>query len=131
MSKLIRWETPFTDKQYPSVVLAVDIKLTGNSSSSLKAVVARDIYKYPKYLVDFGEVIAFTCMEEGFCPERDYDSATIEEINLSAYQLLDSSWVKSYELGNIGGRFEKFFHYLIFGGDNNIEVITPNMRISS
>ncbi len=48
-------------------------------------------------------------------------------MNLSAYQLLDSSWVKSYELGNIGGRFEKFFHYLIFGGDNNIEVITPNI----
>ena len=93
----------------------------------MKAIVAEDIYKYPKYLVDFGEVIAFTCMEEGFCPTRDFGSATIEDRNLSAYQFIDSPWVKSYEVGFIGNRFGKFFHYLIFGGDNNVEVVTPNI----
>ena len=85
---------------------------------------------YPKYLVTFGNVIAFTCMEEAFCPPRDFDSTTFDEKNLSAYQYLESPWLKAYENGQhslSGSHPGPYYHYVIFGGDNNIEVITPNV----
>lgn len=96
----------------------------------MKAIVAPQGFdKYPKYLANFGEVIAFTCMEEAHAPERDFVFATVEEGNLCAYEYLDSTWLKSYEAWIpffTGDDTSSFYHYLIFGGDNNIEVITPN-----
>ncbi|HEX8472800.1 MAG TPA: hypothetical protein VF666_02085 [Pyrinomonadaceae bacterium] len=129
MAKLIRWETPFTDTQVPSVGLLISTNPDG--ADNLKAVIApHGLDEYPKYLVNFGNVIAFTCIEEAFCPERDFDSTMFEERNLSAYQYLDSPWLKSYEGGRqfiAGGHPGPFYHYLISGGDNNVEVITPNI----
>ncbi len=129
MAKLIRWQTPFTEAEFPSVGLLITPKNDG--TDILRAVVAPGgLDAYPKYLVTFGEVVAFTSFEEAQCPKRDFDSAEIEERNLCAYQYLDSPWLKSY------AGWEYFFapkpgvpfsHYLIFGGDNNIEVITPNV----
>jgi hypothetical protein len=121
-------ETPFTDAKFPSVIL-----LISNNGVFLSAVVAPDgIDKYPKYLIKFGEIIAFTCMEEAFCPEREYSHADIDgeikERNC-ALQWIDSPWLKAYETGEhfaVAGKPTPFYHYLIFGGDNNIEVITPN-----
>jgi hypothetical protein len=129
MAKLIRWETPFTDSRFPSVGLLIHASSDG--TDILKAVVApHGLDEYPKYLVNFGNVIAFTCMEEAFCPERDFDPTMCEDRNLSAYQYLDSPWLKSYEDGKhfiAGGHPGTCYHYLIFGGDNNVEVITPNV----
>lgn len=132
MSRIVRWETPFTDAFYPSVVLlATPFPPTSRKGVGVKAIVAPDgIDKYPKYLVDFGEVIVFTSMDEACCPKRDFDSAideTLEGKNLCAFQWLNSPWLKSYE-----GCFDpysegKFFHFMIFGGDNNVEVITQNV----
>ena len=54
------------------------------------------------------------------------------KMGLAAYQILGSTWLKSYERGeyflyNIdGGTSETLRHYLIAGGDYNIEVITKN-----
>jgi len=131
MAKLIRWETPFTDSQSPSVGLLIYANPDG--TDILKAEVApHGSGEYPKYLVNFGNVIAFTCMEEAFCPERDFDPSMFEERDLSAYQYLDSPWLKSYEGGRhfiAGGHPGPFHHYLIFGGDNNVEVITPNIPL--
>jgi hypothetical protein len=129
MPSLIRWNTPFTDSKWPSVIVAVDQKLRPEQQSSLMVIVApQGIDEYPKYIVNFGEVIAFTCMEEAFCPERDYYTTTIEEPELAAYQYVDSPWLKAYENGRhfiARGHLGEFFHYLIFGGDDNVEVITP------
>ncbi len=127
MSKLIRWETPFTEIRLPSVSLIITIE--PDEADILKAIVAESIDTYPKYLVTFGKVIAFTCFEEAHAPERDFASATVEEDNLCAYEYLDSSWLKSYAGWKpiyFGNETSSFYHYLIFGGDNNIEVITPN-----
>ena len=88
--------------------------------------------KYPKYLVHFGEVIAFSCMEEMHFPERDFAEAAIDEEGLAAYQYLDSTWLNSYRNGEYflfntdGESTDTLRHYLIVGGDNNIEVITKN-----
>src|SRR5688500_10620849 len=105
MAKLIRWDTPFTHKLYPSVVPLIIAQQEGGVI--LKAVVAPDgTAKYPKFLVNFGYFIAYTCMEEGWCPERDFDITMFEDrIRLSAYQYLDSPWLQAYERGRhfVGG----------------------------
>jgi hypothetical protein len=126
MSKLIRWETPFTTARFPSVVLLIT---AGRIEGRIKALVAPDgVDQYPKYLIDFGEALAFTCMEEAHAPEMDHVSAELEESELCAYEFLDSPWLRSYEPQNFFVRANEvtFSHYLIFGGDNNIEVITPD-----
>lgn len=136
MSKIVRWETPFTDSFYPSVVLlAAPFSLIVNKGISAKVVVAPDgIDKYPKFLVDFDETLAFSCMEESCCPERDISSAIIDETikndkSICAFKWIDSPWLKSYEGCHDPLSEGKFSHYLIYGGDNNIEVITKNVPL--
>lgn len=131
MSKFVRWETPFTDFFYPSVVLiGIPFSPTSGILNNLKVIVcSRE--EYPKYLIDFGDVLAFTCMEESCCPQRDFSSATFEETItkgkfICALQWLDSPWLKSYEGCHDPYSTGKFSYYLIFGGDNNVEVITKN-----
>jgi hypothetical protein len=132
MSRIVRWETPFTDAFYPSVEMAaIPLPPTSGRTNNLKVIVTPHSVEYPKYLVDFGEVLAFTCMEESCCPERDFSSATFDETItkdkfICALQWLNSPWLQSY-----GGCHDpysegKFSHYLMFGGDNNVEVITQN-----
>lgn len=139
MSKIIRWETPFTDAFYPSVIpIATPYPLFSKKGTAAKVVVAPDgIDKYPKFLVDFGDVIVFNSMDEGCCPERDFGSALFDEAITSAkfvccLQWLDSPWLKSYEGCHDPHSEGKFSHYLIFGGDTNIEIITqydPTIRV--
>jgi hypothetical protein len=127
--KLVRWETPFTEVERPSVGLLLKTKLDG--TDLLSAIVAPEgVDKYPKFLVYFGEIVAFTCFEEAYSPRRDFDEATTEDYNLCAYQYLHSPWLESYEGWQpffSAGKVESFSHYLILGGDNNIEIITPNV----
>jgi len=134
MSKIVRWETPFTDAFYPSVVLlATPFPSFSKKGLSAKVIIAPDgIDKYPKFLVNFGEVLAFTCMDEACCPERDFSSAAFDEKItgakfVCALQWLDSPWLKSYEGCHDPESEGKFSHYLIFGGDYNVEVITQNL----
>jgi hypothetical protein len=132
MPKFIRWETPFTDTRWPSAVIIVQPRLTGPYPVSV-LIAPTGIDKYPKYLVHFGEVVAFTCMEEMHFPERDFADAICEEEGLGAYEYLESTWLKSYEQGEHflfdPVKNERLRHYLIVGGDNNIEVITKNIPI--
>jgi hypothetical protein len=129
MSKLIRWETPFTDIQRPSVglIIASDHE---DSGDSLKAIVApHGTVRYPKYLVDFGDVVAFTCMEESHSPRNDFE-VTDGTADGCAYLFPNSPWLISYDPWRYffrGSTHDRFFHYLIFGGDNNIEVISPDV----
>jgi hypothetical protein len=128
MAKLIRWDTPFTETQFPSVGLLLAAGRP-DWADIVKAVVApHGIDRYPKYLVNFGQAIAFTCMEEAHAPQMDFFSVPRGEEKLCAYQFLDSPWLKSYEPHRFFVRADEvtFSHYLIFGGDNNVEVITPD-----
>lgn len=134
MAKLVRWETPFTDSRWPSVLILTETDRKGRYLMS--AVVApKGIDLYPKYRVHFGEVVAFTCMEEMHFPERDFADAICDEEGLAAYEFLDSTWLKSYSKGEYflfntdGGTTEILRHFLLVGGDNNVEVITKNMPV--
>ncbi|MBX7054890.1 MAG: hypothetical protein K1X36_08035 [Pyrinomonadaceae bacterium] len=128
--KRVRWNTPFTDSRFPSATI-----ITGPNEPSytVEVVVAPSgIDSYPKYVVDFGNVIAYSCMEEMHFPERDILEAECAETDLSAYELLDSTWVESYRKGEYflfntdGEESEQLRHYMIVGGDNIVEVITKN-----
>ena len=132
MSKIIRWETPFTDSFYPSVLmLSIPATPSSLSTNQVKIIVELNEKNF-KYLVDFGEVLAFTCMEESCCPERDLSSATFDknitkDKSVCAFQWLNSPWLKSYEGCHDPESTVKFSHYLVFGGDNNVEVITKHI----
>ncbi|MFN0279713.1 MAG: hypothetical protein ACKVRN_14115 [Pyrinomonadaceae bacterium] len=131
MSEFVRWETPFTETEYPSVVV---MTTRGEKGEYLvEAVVApTGINKYPKYLVEFGEVVGFSSMEEMHFPDHDFRDAKITEERLCAYRILDSPWLESYNNGeyflfNIdGGHSEKLSHFVIFGGDDFLQVVTKN-----
>jgi hypothetical protein len=69
-------------------------------------------------------------MEEMHFPNRGFEEVDCEETGLASYQV--SPWLESYRNGEFflfnldGGNREFLRHYMIFGGDNNIEVITKN-----
>jgi hypothetical protein len=131
MSKLVRWETPFTESRFPSaIVITSSAQQTDEPLPLLALVAPAGVDKYPKYLVDFGRVVAFTCMEEAYSPRNEFEVAEDENPDLCAYLFPDSPWLVSYDQLRYfysAEVVEQFFHYLIFGGDNNIEVITPNV----
>ena len=126
MSKLVRWSVPFAEEFYPSVISA--FSQSGNIPELLKIVVAPDgIDKYPKYLVTFKNVLVFNCFDEACAPERDWPEIENADPKPCAWKWIDSPWVTSYEGC---GEFDSnnsprpLFHYLIFGGDYNVEVIS-------
>lgn len=108
-------------------MIAIPLPMTSSQTNIVKVVVNPSKGEYPKYLVDFGATLAFTCMEEGCAPERDFGPADLEAEKLCAYQYIDSPWLKSYEPCQDPLSEGKFSHFLIFGGDNNVEVITQNV----
>jgi len=87
MSKIVRWDTPFTDISFSAVEFLTTIER--DKYNILKVLVSPSgIDKYPKFLINFGQVLAFSCMEEAHTPQRDFPPTTEE--NLSAYQWLNS-----------------------------------------
>lgn len=136
MDELIRWETPFCEAFYPAVSLFV--KWDDVWGETVQAIVAPDgTESYPKFLVYFGKTQAFTSMEEAGTP-RDFFGVKYPDEKLCAFEFLKSPWLKSYDGSEyfFNGPEDlktrepfKFRHFLIFGGDNNIEVITPNTPI--
>ena len=77
MSKLVRWDTPFTDEFFPSVNLFIFPDYEGKRDSLMAIVTPVGVDAYPKYVVRFGEVLAFTCLEESYAPERGYTHASV------------------------------------------------------
>lgn len=123
MSKLIRWETPFTDSEWPSAELFFSSYGDGRVRISA-AVCPSGIDKYPKYVVDFGEALAFTSFEEALAPEIHTFPAEVEGSWKCACEWVDSPWAESYAVMWNVGKADPLRHYLIFGGDNNLEILT-------
>lgn len=122
-----RWETPFTDARDPSVGVIVEADEGGADALTL-VVAPGGLDKYPKYLVRFASVVAFTCREEAFAPEvPGLADAPFEDRRASAHLWTGSPWVESYRKGGplvpAAGDGE-LRHYLVFGGDNTVEVVS-------
>jgi len=125
MSKLVRWQTPFSDAFYPTVTAAFSAPFTGKDN--LKIVVGpKGIYDYPKYLITFEQVLTFNCFEEGCAPHREWPEGEYTEPKPCAWEWKDSPSIASYQnCGEFDENNKPFplFHYLIFGGDYIAEVI--------
>lgn len=131
MSELIRWDTPFTENKFPSISLFIQNKEMETDLISV-VVAPNGIDEYPKYLVQFGEVVKYSCYEEAFSEEGEIDKAKLIDKNACAYIWENSPSIISYTSGLpfiVGGKAKKLFHYVIFGGDNIIEVVTPNKPV--
>ena len=136
MSKLIRWETPFSDSLFPSVVTLVNCDSQREFMYPVEAIVSpRGLEQYPKYRVQFGQVVAFSAMEEMHFPDIYFNNVEFENKKGCAYQFIDSPWLESYRKGEYflfnkdGGTAEALSHYVIFGGDDVFQVITKNEAV--
>lgn len=126
MSQLIKWQAPFADAFFPSVVSAFTQRLDGSDQLTI-VVMPGGINEYPRYLVNFYSVLVFSCFDEGCAPAREWPEVGNIESKPCAWQWIDSPWVKSYQpCGNhdADGNPDPLHHYLIFGGDNIVEVIS-------
>ena len=121
--KLHPWNTPFTKNMSPSVGLFVE---HGDDETDLvSAVVApQGIDKYPKYLVRFGNVMEFSCYEEGCSPVRGYEDLLLLSDGICSFTWFGSPSVESYQ--PLVGE-EALNHYLIIGADNILEVVSKNI----
>lgn len=118
-SKLVRWDLPFAEARYPSVSL-----ITEEGDSGVVVLVAPEgIDKYPKYLVHVQLVIALLYYEEAFAFDRGYRTLERTEDGLCAYQWMDSPWLQAYRDGKEIFEWESLSHYLLFGGDNIVEIV--------
>ena len=120
------WETPFARDKWPSVWL---IPETHGDSTAMVVVAPKGVDAYPKYLVRFSAVYAFTSDEEagslGFADGAAHGSAIEAGC---AYIWRDSPRAASYgqfvpDLPFRGGA-GPVVHYLFFGGDNNVGVVS-------
>lgn len=133
--KLVRWETPFTDARFPSVVAFVTQSPEETSFFPVEVIVSPSgLDAYPKYRVSFGHPVAFSAMEEMHFPEIYFNDAEYEDGgNSCAYKFVDSPWIESYNRGeyflfnNDGGKSETLSHFVIFGGDDVFQVVTRHI----
>lgn len=126
MSRIIRWETPFVDEFYPSVLAAA---YPGAGGIHAKVFVSGQSERW--FSVDFGKVLVCNIMDEGCCPQRDFgdaifDPAVRNDVFVASFIWLQSPWLRAYEPCHDPFSENKFAHYLIFGGDYKVEVITMN-----
>jgi hypothetical protein len=128
MSKLVRWAVPFADAFYPSVASAFS-QASKYQINRLRIVVTSGVNEYPKYLVSFSDVLVFNCFDEGCAPERKWPEVEVYDPKPCAWIWTESPWVASYQgCGNFDENDQPFplYHYLIFGGDYNVEVVARN-----
>lgn len=130
MSKLIRWETPFSDLIDPSAIALVNRDQNDIYAYPMEVIICNDLDAYPKFRVQFGQVIAFSAMEEMHNPMSYFKDVERDDNETCAYTFSDSPWVVAYG-GGEGFVFqpdngESLTHYVIFGGDDIVQVITKN-----
>jgi hypothetical protein len=128
MSKLVRWPVPFADAFYPSVLSAFSHSAE-QKANRLNVVVSPGTSDYPKFLISFTGVLVFNCFDEGCAPQREWPEVEVYDPKPCAWMWADSPWVASYQgCGQYDEDDQPFplYHYLIFGGDYNVEVVARN-----
>jgi hypothetical protein len=120
--ELVRWDVPFAEWRGLSTWV-----ITENFDSFVVVVAPlsdkRPEDNYPKYLIRFAEVITLLAYDEAGATHRLYYKMTGWVKGLRAYQWIDSPWLAGYRgCHEIPG--SKLYHYVIFGDDNLVEVIS-------
>jgi hypothetical protein len=132
MSRLVKWNVPFAEWFYPSVTAGFSVSLQG-PPSQLHVVVSGGPYpvtsrsnRDPKYLISFTDILKFSCDDEACAPPREFPPIEKFDPVPCAWLWENSPSVESYQ--RCGDYDENngpapLYHYLIFGGDYNVEVI--------
>lgn len=125
------WNSQFREIKYP----AVELFLTSEDvmHSHLNVMICRSLDEYPKYVIHFERYLSFRSN-----PEVDYkfDFQLPDDsfIATNSIVLDESPWLKSLTLAaEIFNKERRFRHFIFFGGDNIVEVITdayPQVSIS-
>ena len=125
MSKLIRWNVPFSNAFYPSVTAIFE---TATQLSQGKMEVTIRASDGSCFRVESTSVLAFTCLDESCAPKRWFSSVETEQVETCVYQCVESPWIKSYEgcQYDENGKPVPLNHYLIYGGDNIVEFVCQN-----
>jgi hypothetical protein len=121
-TELVRWDVPFAEWK------ALCAWVIMEKVDSFTVIVARGSNKrpednYPKYLIRFDKVITLLAYDEACAAHQIYYKMTGWMEGVRAYQWIDSPWLDGYR-GCHEIRGKKLFHYVIFGDDNLIEVIS-------
>jgi len=124
-AQIIRWETPFTNTFLPSVNVIIGSDEDGGPDLFL-IVAPKGLDQYPKHLVRFRHWIAHTCHEEAYSPSLGIEKCTFEDRKACAHLWLNSPSLESYRGGEgfIFEEGEQLQHFLLIGGDHNVEVIS-------
>jgi hypothetical protein len=122
---LAAWPTPFSESEWPSVVLIVD---SHGDRTATVVVAPEGIDRYPKYLVRFEAVLSCSVEEEAHGTAFDSAWSPGEPLRKGCTALWADSPALAYEsyipfLGLSG----PVRHYLVFGGDNNVGVVSAKV----
>ena len=130
MSKLVRWDVPFSGAFYPTVIATFH---TATKSAPGKMEITIGISDGTQFRVESASVLAFTCLDESCAPKRWFSTAETEQLETCAYHCLESPWIKSYEgcQYDANGNPIPLNHYLIYGGDNIVEFVCQNEPLVS
>jgi hypothetical protein len=124
MSKIIPWNTPFASQFFPSVIAAFATDQMTHDGSLTVVVGRSHLEPYPKYLVQFGKVLQFNCLDESCAPPLALPERGASDIRSCSWQWLESPTINSYQGCNYDSEGpQELLHYLIFGGDNIVEVV--------
>lgn len=121
-TELVRWDVPFAEWRGLSAWVITE---SGDSFTIVVAPLSdkRPEDNYPKYLIRFEKVITLLAYDEACATHRIYYKMTGWIKGVQAYQWIDSPWLDGYRgCHEIHGK--KLYHYVIFGDDNLVEVIS-------
>lgn len=117
---LKHWDTPFSSAQFPSAILIADSD--GDRTATI-VVAPIGLDAYPKYLVRFRAVLAFSVEEEAG-PQTYAGAVFPGEPASCTFVSADSDHVSAYTgFLDFFGYPGPMLHYVVFGGDNNVAVV--------
>ena len=120
--ELVRWDVPFADWRGLSTWVIVE---SFDSFTIVVAPLSSQAPKdnYPKYLIRFDKIITLLTYDEACATHRLYYKMSGWTKGVRAYQWIDSPWLDGYR-GCHEVRGSKLYHYVIFGDDSLVEVIS-------
>lgn len=129
MSRLVPWDTPFAGAFYPSVISAFAQSFE-RSADSLMVVIGLG-ESYPRYLIDFENVLVAHSLDEACAPQLPFPESQVSSVRSCSWQWLDSPTIKSYQGCHYtaDGEEAEILHFLIFGGDHIVEVVTKSQPL--
>ena len=124
--KLQVWDTPFAETLFPGVAVAPDAEC----SNCVSVVVSPSgIDQYPKYILRFEPFGAYRCDDESLASIESFNTVA-RSGSASTYKWEGSPWLEQFvkDSGGLANSYhgKPLEHFVILGGDLNVDVLAPN-----